>query len=110
MFKFRLAAHLGMTVSELDSRMSSREFTEWMVYAQIEPFGPVRQDYHASLISTVIANSNGNKMKPEDFIKPFKYETKQKPPPPTEKFSEKQEKMMSLFKAMSGAKNGKEKV
>lgn len=99
-----------MTVSELDSRMSSREFAEWMVYSQIEPFGPVRQDYHASLISTVIANSNGSKMKPEDFIRPFEYDTKLPPPPPTEKFSDKQEKMMSIFKAMSGAKNGKEKV
>ena len=96
-----------MTVSELDSRMSSREFAEWMVYSQIEPFGPVRQDYHASLISTVIANSNGGKMKPDDFIKPFEFEKKQEPPPDPEKFSEKQEKMMSLFKAMSGAKNGK---
>ena len=97
-----------MTVSELDYRMSSRELTEWMVYAQIEPFGPPRQDYHASLISTVIANSNGNKMKPEDFIKPFEYEKQEVVQEDPDKFSSKQEQMMAIFRAMAGAKNGKE--
>lgn len=94
-------------MSELDSRMSSREFMEWIIYAQIEPFGPARQDYHASLISTVIANSNGNKMNPDDFIQPFRYEKKVTQVSETDAFSDKQEQMMALFKAMSGAKNGK---
>ena len=66
-----------MTVSELDARMTSREFAEWMIYFQIEPFGPARQDYHAALISTVVANSNGNKMTPDDFIKPFEIESRE---------------------------------
>lgn len=34
----------GMTVSELLDRVSSRELTEWMVYAELEPFGPLVDD------------------------------------------------------------------
>lgn len=30
MFLFRLAGHLGMTVGELEDRMTSAELTEWM--------------------------------------------------------------------------------
>ena len=88
-------------MSELDHRMSSREFMEWMVYSQIEPFGPVRQDYHASLISTVIANSTGNKMKPDDFIRPFKYEKKTTTAP--DEYTPQQQQMMALFQGLSGA-------
>ena len=98
-----------MTVSELDARMSSRELMEWMVYYSIEPFGPARQDYHAALISTVIANSNGNKMSPDDFIEPFKFEKGQPKAVDPDKFSSKQQEMMALFKAMAGANNGKYK-
>ena len=89
-----------MTVGELDDRMSSREFTEWMIYSQIEPFGPARLDYHAALISTVVANSNGNKMSPDDFIKPFEIESREVEVIEEDEFSAKQLQMMSIFKAM----------
>ena len=89
-----------MTVSELDARMTSREFAEWMIYFQIEPFGPARQDYHAALISTVVANSNGNKMSPDDFIKPFEIESRVPEVIEEDEFSAKQLQMMSIFKAM----------
>ena len=89
-----------MTVSELDARMTSREFAEWMIYYQIEPFGPARQDYHAALISTVVANSNGNKMSPDDFIKPFEVESREVEVIEEDEFSAKQLQMMSIFKAM----------
>ena len=96
-----------MTVSELDVRMSSREFMEWIVYSQIEPFGPARNDYHAALISTVVANSQGNKTQPNDFIKPYEFPTT---PVVLEGeapgYSAKQASMMALFKAMSSTKNG----
>ena len=97
-----------MTVSELDVRMSSREFMEWMVYAQIEPFGPAREDYRSALISTVIANSTGNKMKPDDFIRPFSFEGDDEEVEEG-KFDSKQEAMMSIFKAMSKAKPDEDK-
>ena len=89
-----------MTVAELDDRMTSREFAEWMVYFQIEPFGPARQDYHAALISTVVANSNGNKMSPDDFIKPFEVVSRVPEVIEEDEFSAKQLQMMSIFKAM----------
>lgn len=88
-----------MTVSELDARMSSREFAEWMVYFQIEPFGPAREDYRAALISTVIANSSGNKMSPDDFIKPFEVEKEEVVA--EDEFNSKQLQMMNIFKAMA---------
>tara|TARA_B110000908_G_C10121341_1_gene387751 strand:+ start:376 stop:648 length:273 start_codon:yes stop_codon:yes gene_type:complete len=89
-----------MTVSELDARMTSREFAEWMIYFQIEPFGPARQDYHAALISTVVANSSGNKMSPNDFIKPFEVVNRVPEVIDEDEFSAKQLQMMSIFKAM----------
>ena len=87
-----------MTVGELDNRMSSREFAEWMVYSQIEPFGPAREDYRAALISTVVANASGNKMQPDDFIRPF--EVVKEEVVGEGQFDAKQLQMMSIFKAM----------
>lgn len=37
-FKFKLAAHLGMTLGELETRMSYKELFKWMEYHKIEPF------------------------------------------------------------------------
>jgi hypothetical protein len=92
-----------MTVSELDTRMSSRELMEWMVYYQMEPFGPAREDYRAALVSTVVANSQGNKTTTDDFIKPFQFD---KPKEVVEEgqYDSKQQRMMALFKSMAGAK------
>lgn len=42
-----------------------------MAYYSIEPFGSVREDYRAGLISAAVANSSGNykkALKPTDFI------------------------------------------
>ncbi|MBT9177528.1 MAG: hypothetical protein DDT20_01862 [Firmicutes bacterium] len=35
-FMFRLARDLGMTVAELEQRMSAREFTEWIAFCSAE--------------------------------------------------------------------------
>lgn len=45
-----------MTVAELGSRMSSAEFTGWLAYAEMEPFGPRREDERAGVIAALIAN------------------------------------------------------
>lgn len=47
-----------MTVTELGARMSSAEFSEWMTYAALEPFGPLRDDLRAGEIAATIANVN----------------------------------------------------
>lgn len=46
-----------MTVAELLDRMSSREFSEWMAYSQIEPFGEERADLRQAMTTSAIHNS-----------------------------------------------------
>lgn len=38
--------------------MSSKEFAEWMAYAQIEPFGDERADLRMAILASLIANVN----------------------------------------------------
>lgn len=38
--------------------MSSKEFAEWMAYAQIEPFGDERADMRMAILASLIANVN----------------------------------------------------
>ena len=66
-----------MTVAELLDRMSSREFSEWMAYYAIEPFGEERADLRQALTTSAVHNSiqaqtkRPKWTKPEDFM-PFK--------------------------------------
>ena len=66
-----------MTVGELLARISSRELTEWMVYAQVEPFGEERGDLRAGIVASTIANVNRDAKKrrkpfePEEFMPKF---------------------------------------
>jgi len=47
-----------MTVEELQSRITRLEVLEWLAYERLNgPLGPVRGDYHAALISKVVADS-----------------------------------------------------
>lgn len=65
---------LGSTVGELQERMSSREFAEWMAFAQVEPFGPEREDFRAALVAQTVANFSGRAKKAltiEDFMPKF---------------------------------------
>lgn len=57
--------------------MSSAEFTEWMAYAQIEPFGEQATQYQLAQIAAAIYNVNRDprKTKPikvEDFMITYK--------------------------------------
>jgi len=36
--------------------MSSAQFAEWMAFAELEPFGGLREDYRAGLLMAVVAN------------------------------------------------------
>lgn len=45
-----------MTLGELGRRMSSAEFTGWMAYAELEPFGPLREDARAGVIAATAVN------------------------------------------------------
>jgi hypothetical protein len=50
-----------MTVAELGRRMSSAEFTGWLEYAALEPFGPLREDLRAGQLASLVANIAGSK-------------------------------------------------
>lgn len=66
-----------MPVSELLNRTSSRELTEWMAYAGLEPWGEERADLRMAIIASTIANANRDPkkrrkpFKPEDFLPKF---------------------------------------
>lgn len=53
-------------------RITSRQFSEWMAYAQIEPFGEERADLRmgvlASLVSNMFRKAGTTAAKPEDFL------------------------------------------
>lgn len=50
-----------MTVAELGVRMSSAEFTGWMAYAEMEPFGPLREDLRTGRLAALVAQIAGSK-------------------------------------------------
>jgi hypothetical protein len=57
-FYFRLALAWGCSVSELLSRTSSAELTEWMAYYRIEPWGTEADDIRTGIIASTEANGN----------------------------------------------------
>lgn len=57
-FAYRLALALGQPNPEaMLATMPYRIFTEWMRYAQVEPFGEERADMRAGIIASTTANS-----------------------------------------------------
>lgn len=56
MFSFRLALAMGRTRDDLMRSMSSAEFCEWMAFAELEPFGSLREDYRAGLAAAATVN------------------------------------------------------
>jgi len=45
-----------MTVSELQAKLSSTELKEWQVFYEMEPFGHIRDDLNAGLITNTLMN------------------------------------------------------
>lgn len=75
MFLFRLAAHLGRMVYELET-MPATEFDEWRQYYEIEPFGEWRDDLRTGILAALTANihrdpKKGRRYQPKDFIPSF---------------------------------------
>lgn len=63
---FRIARTLGKTVSEIEHTMSHREFLEWDKYLSQEPHNSI--EIQLALLTTVLANVNGNKSSISDFL------------------------------------------
>jgi hypothetical protein len=50
------------------TEVDSHEFTEWMAYNRLEPFGPQRGDLRAAIVAATIANVyRDKKKKPTPF-------------------------------------------
>lgn len=67
----QLALDMGATLQELNNRMSAKEFALWSALHQSQPRGVERDNFHAAIVATVIANSNapkGKTFKVNDFI------------------------------------------
>lgn len=65
-----------MTRAELLWRMSSREITEWMAFAQVEPFGAEFELLGHAVTASTFANANRKKgtkaFDVKDFIPKFR--------------------------------------
>ncbi|SDR19123.1 hypothetical protein SAMN05443245_3438 [Paraburkholderia fungorum] len=57
-----------MSVARCQSEVSSAEFTDWLAYHQVEPFGTQMDDLRAGVVTAAIYNVNRNAEKhPEPF-------------------------------------------
>lgn len=62
-----------MTPRQVLNSHSSKELSEWIAYNNIDPFGNMRGDIQAGIISSTMANLWADeKTKPDDFIPEFK--------------------------------------
>lgn len=66
-----------MTVAELMERVSEREFQEWMIFEQTNPFDDSRSDYQAALICLTLYNvmrdpKTSQELTLDDFLIEFK--------------------------------------
>ena len=92
-----------MTVSDLESRLSSAELTEWIAYENISgPLGRRRQDIQSATIAATIANANrgkgGRKFKLSDFLIPYGTSERKSP-----------EQMLAAIKSLNKSMGGEER-
>jgi anthranilate phosphoribosyltransferase len=62
---------LGMPREEMLARMSSAELTEWMAFAQLEPFGSEADLIGHAITASTVANRHRNKGEKAHEIKEF---------------------------------------
>lgn len=100
MFRFKLALALGMTVGELERRLTAREFAEWIEFYRVHPFVTERVDLMGGIVASTIANVNRGKgsrpLKPSDFMPTYD----DRPQQMTD------DEMMVMFEAFAHAHNG----
>lgn len=58
---FRLAAQFGCPVGELIDRMSSAEFTYWVEFHAMYPFGPDADLWRSAVVASTVANTGGKR-------------------------------------------------
>jgi Protein of unknown function (DUF4035) len=52
------------------AQMPSHLLTEWMAYARLEPFGPLREDHRAGTLAALLANINRDRKAQPDAFRP----------------------------------------
>lgn len=81
-------------VDEMLRGLTVRQFEEWVDYEQVEPFGAVRENYHAAIVAKTLADiaqakrQDGKSFTLEDFLLTFE------PPAPKQRQSWQEQKMM----------------
>ena len=98
---FRLALALGMTVGELEQRMSAHELSEWQAYDSIEPIGGFRTDYGFAMLAALYVNAHKKRGSQPSKVSEFmpwlpKVETK----------ASDQEKWIAMLKSIGGKSSG----
>jgi len=97
-------------------RMKPSQLVEWKAYADVEPFGAIRDNYHAAIIAKIIADAHGAKIggrpfKYEDFLLNFKEvsEQQQQQKPQTQTWQQKKSIAMMIAKAAALAAEGEKR-
>lgn len=70
-----------MSVAECQAAISCAEFTDWLAYYQLEPFGEERADLRNAILCALIANllrGKGRRAKLKDFLPRFDEEPRRK--------------------------------
>lgn len=69
---------MGVPVKELMGRIDSDEFTYWIAFYNIEPFGPMQEDLRAGYATSILYNVNraekSQAKSPGDFFHSLKQE------------------------------------
>lgn len=96
-----------MPVTEIEQTVAARELREWSLYWSQEPWGPWRDNAHAGLVASVMANAfRGEKQRPyqmEDFMLLDAEDNERRK---AEKSARGQQIFVSLMRALAGPKNG----
>lgn len=64
-----------MSVRQAQKEITGNEFSEWIAYMELEPFGEERGDLRSAIVAMTMANAWRKKgarlFKPEDFMPDF---------------------------------------
>jgi hypothetical protein len=94
-----LALALGYPVAELKRRMPSAEFTQWVAYYGLDPFGREREDMQAAIVAKTVADcATGKNNELDAFLIEYGKDKEKKTSKPQSVISM-QQNLMCAFKA-----------
>lgn len=59
---------MGRPVGELQASISSSEFTDWIAFYRLEPWGYDIDNWRAANVAVTVAQAAGAKLKLDDFL------------------------------------------